>query len=57
MKILYWATATIFGNTINFNVVGEGSIQEECEENGKQNALLVNPLCRQIVLQQLETIA
>lgn len=57
MKIQYWAAATIFGNTINFSVTGEGVIPEECEQDGKQKALLINPLCSQIILQPVATIA
>ena len=56
MKIIYWAVATIFGNTINFSVTGEGSIPEECEQDAKANAEIVNPLCRQITLQPVATI-
>ncbi len=56
MKIVYWAAATIFGNTINFSVTGEGSIPEECEQDGKQKALLINPLCNQVTLQPVATI-
>ena len=57
MKIIYWAAASIFGNTINFSVTGEGSIPEECEKDGKENALLINPLCNQVTLQPVATIA
>lgn len=57
MKIQYWAAASIFGNTINFSVTGEGSIPEECEKDGKEKALLINPLCNQITLQPVATIA
>jgi len=56
MKIIYWAVATIFGNTINFSVTGEGSIPEECEQDGKEKALLINPLCKDINLQSVATI-
>jgi hypothetical protein len=57
MKIIYWAVATIFGNTINFSVTGEGSIPEECEQDGKEKALLINPLYNQVTLQPVATIA
>ena len=56
MKIQYWAAATIFGNTINFSVTGEGSIPEECEQDGREKALLINPLCHTIILQAVATI-
>lgn len=57
MKIQYWVAATILGNTINFSVTGEGSVPEECEQDGKEKALLINPLCKGITLQQVATIA
>lgn len=57
MKIIYWAAAAIFGNTINFSVTGEGSIAEECEQDAKIKAEKENPLAKTITLQQVAIIA
>ncbi len=56
MRVIYLASAIVGGNIINFQVTGEGVIPEECEQDGKQKALLINPLCRQITLQPVATI-
>jgi|JI9StandDraft_1071089.scaffolds.fasta_scaffold150486_3 hypothetical protein len=57
MKIVYWAAARIMGNTINFSVTGEGSIDIECKEDAKQKAELINPMAKIIDLQQVAIIS
>ena len=56
MKITYWASARIGGNTINFSVTGEGSIPVECEQDAKIKAEIENPLTKIIQLQQVGII-
>ena len=56
MKIIYWAAANIFGNTINFSVTGEGSIDLECKQNAEEKAREINPFVQHITLQQVSII-
>lgn len=57
MKISYWVSSNIGRNTINFSVTGEGSIEVECEADARAKAAEINPLAKQIRLQQVAIIS